>query len=86
MSLSRYVSMAGGYDDGAKKRKSFVIYMNGTAARKKFWSSPRIEPGCEIVVPNKPERKGATAGEILGYSSSLASIAAMIATIINVTK
>lgn len=86
MSLSDYVSMAGGYDDGAKKRKAFVIYMNGTAARKKFWSSPRIEPGCEIVVPTKPERKGATAGEILGYSSSLASIAAMIATIINVTK
>lgn len=86
MSLSDYVSMAGGYDDGAKKRKAFVIYMNGTAARKKFWSSPRIEPGCEIVVPTKPERKGATAGEILGYSSSIASIAAMIATIINVTK
>jgi protein involved in polysaccharide export with SLBB domain len=86
MNLSDYVSMAGGYDDGAKKRKAFVIYMNGTAARKRFWSSPRIEPGCEIVVPAKPERKGATAGEILGYSSSLASIAAMIATIISVTK
>lgn len=86
MSLSDYVSMAGGYDDGAKKRKAFVIYMNGTAARKKFFGAPRIEPGCEIVVPTKAERKGVTAGAILGYSSSMASIAAMIATIVNVTR
>jgi len=86
MSLKDYVSMAGGFDDGAKKRKVFVIYMNGTAARKKFFNSPRLEPGCEIVVPSKSNRKGATAGEILGYTSSTASIAAMIATMISVLR
>lgn len=86
MSLKDYVSMAGGYDDGAKKKRAFVIYMNGTAARKKFLHSPRIEPGCEIVVPSKLARKGATAGEILGYTSSTASIAAMIATMISVLR
>lgn len=85
-SLKDYVSMAGGYGDGAKKRKAFVIYMNGMAARKKWLSSPRIEPGCEIVIPNKPNRKGTSAGEILGYTSSVASIAAMMATFYNVFK
>jgi hypothetical protein len=60
--------------------------MNGTASRKTFWHNPRIEPGCEIVVPTKPERKGVSAGEILGFTSSIASIGAMIATILSVTK
>lgn len=86
MSLSDYISMAGGYDGDARKSKAFVIYMNGTASRKTFWHNPKIEPGCEIVVPTKPERKGVSAGEILGFTSSIASIGAMIATILSVTK
>lgn len=84
--LKDYISMAGGYGDGAKKRKAFVIYMNGMAARKRWFSSPRIEPGCEIIIPNKPNRRATSAGEILGYTSSVASIAAMMATFWNVMK
>lgn len=82
-SLNDYVSMAGGFGDRAKKSKSFVIYMNGTVAKGR---SSKIEPGCEIVVPTKPDKKGSSAAEILGIASSTASIAAMLATFYNVFK
>lgn len=42
----------------------------------------RIEPGCEIIVPQKPDRHGASLGEILGITSSLISTAAMVTTLI----
>lgn len=86
MNFKDYVEQAGGFDSRAKKRKSFVIYMNGTVARCKTFHKPRIEPGCEIVVPTKPDRKGVSAAEILGFTSSTASIAAMVATLINAIK
>ena len=77
--LKSYIAMAGGYGDRAKKGKTFVIYMNGTVAKGR---SSKIEPGCEIVVPSKPDRRGTTMGEMMGIASSTASIAAMIATIL----
>ncbi len=75
--------MAGGFGDRAKKSKSFVIYMNGTVAKGR---SSKIEPGCEIVVPTKSDKKGSSAAEILGIASSTAPIAAMLATFYNVFK
>ena len=45
----------------------------------------KIEPGCEIVVPNKITRKMSMA-ETMSLGSGMASIAAMIATIANVIK
>lgn len=85
-----YVSRAGGFAPNAKKSKSYVIYANGTIdrTRKIFFinSYPKVEPGAEIVVPRKPERKGLTAGEAVGLGSAISSMALIIVTIINSTK
>ena len=82
-----YIARAGGFAPEAAKRKSYVIYANGTANRthKIFFFNhfPRIEPGAEIYVPMKPERKGMSAGEIISLSSTLALV---IVTLINVVK
>nr|WP_314755616.1 SLBB domain-containing protein [uncultured Prevotella sp.] len=79
-----YIDQAGGWGNRAKKSHTFIIYMNGTVAR--VGHNTKILPGCEIVVPSKPKSNGNTLGQWLGIGSSVAGIAAMIATIANLTK
>lgn len=80
---SYYINAAGGYAQNARKSGAYVIYMNGMVAKVK--AGTKIEPGCEIVVPNKITRKMSMA-ETMSLGSGMASIAAMIATIANVIK
>lgn len=80
-----YLDQAGGYALNAKKSKKFVIYMNGQVARIKGRDKDKIEPGCEIIVPTKKNKK-VNVGEILGYASSFGSLATMFATISNLIK
>ena len=78
-----YVRQAGGYSEASRRSKVYVLYMNGTVATG---ASARVEPGCEIIVPKKPDREKLTASEIMSIGSSAASIAAMVATIVNLTR
>ena len=84
--LKHYINMAGGYGENAKKKKAYIIYLNGTVARAKKSDSDLIQPGCEIVVPTKSERKRLQLSEIMGLSSTTATIAAMVATLANTFK
>ena len=85
-SLRYYINQAGGYGNLAKKKKAYVVYMNGTVSRLKSRDKKAIEPGCEIIVPSKEEKKRMSTAEILGMGSTTASIAAMIATMGNLFK
>ena len=84
--LNHYINQAGGYGQRAHKNKVYVVYMNGTVAQVKGGSSKYIQPGCEIIVPNKPDKKGMSLGEIIGLSSSIASLGAIVATLLTLTK
>ncbi|MDD3254361.1 MAG: SLBB domain-containing protein [Parabacteroides sp.] len=84
--LNHYINQAGGYGQRAQKNKVYVVYMNGTVAQVKGGSSKYIQPGCEIIVPNKPDKKGMSLGEIIGLSSSIASLGAIVATLLTLTK
>lgn len=75
MGLDSYVRQAGGYSRLAMKSRPFVIYMNGKVATGR---RAKIEPGCEIVVPERPERQPVGIQNILGMSTSLASLALII--------
>ncbi len=77
--LDDYVEMAGGYSRLAMKGKAFVIYMNGQVATGR---RAKIEPGCEIVVPEKPERPRMSFPEILGISNSIATLGLLITNLI----
>ena len=55
--LKFYINQAGGYGNMAKKKKVYVVYMNGTVSRLKARNASAIEPGCEIIVPSKAEKK-----------------------------
>ncbi|CDB10520.1 putative capsular polysaccharide export protein [Bacteroides sp. CAG:633] len=83
--VSYYLSQAGGYSQHAKKSKKFIIYMNGQVSKVKGSGKDQIEPGCEIVVPNKKQSK-ANFGNILGYATSFSSLATMAATIVSLFK
>ena len=78
-----YLNQAGGYSQNAKKSKKFIIYMNGQVDKVKSWSH-KVEPGCEIVVPNKVKKN--TFANVMGYTTSFASLAMMVATIANLIK
>lgn len=79
-----YVNKAGGFGLRAKKRKTFVVYTNGTVAQ--VGHGAKIEPGCEIVVPSKRKREGLNFGQMLAAGTSMASLAAVIASIVSITK
>lgn len=77
-SKADYITSAGGYSDNARK-KSFIIYMNGTVSAK---ANAKIEPGCEIVVPEKPRREPMNVQSWVGLSTSVVSMAAMISSLL----
>ena len=82
--LEYYINQAGGWSDNSKKSKTYIIYMNGTVAKADRKHKPM--PGCEIVVPTKQRGHKLSTAELLAIGTSTASIATMIATIVNVLK
>jgi hypothetical protein len=43
-----------------------------------FTFRPKVKPGAEIIVPKKAEGKKVSTGELIGISSSIASLAGLI--------
>ncbi len=82
--MEYYINQAGGWSDNSKKSKTYIIYMNGTVAKADRKHKPM--PGCEIVVPTKQRGHKLSTAELLAIGTSTASIATMIATIVNVLK
>ena len=78
-----YINQAGGYSNKAKKSQTYIIYMNGTIAKVSEGAKPM--PGCEIFVPQK-KINTMTVAEKLAIGSASASIATMIATLVNILK
>ena len=87
-SIKHYISQAGGYANGARKTKAFIIYMNGQVAQIKGTGSGQIEPGCEIVVPIKDKSKADkwNIQTILGIASSIGSLGLTAASVANILK
>lgn len=71
--LGYYIDQAGGYSEMAKKNKVYVVYLNGSVAKAK--RNTPIEPGCNIIVPSKPEGKGFDWTKALSITSMLGSLA-----------
>ena len=79
-----YIGQAGGYANFADKKHKYIIYMNGQIAEIKSRNKSLIEPGSEIVVPNKTKRFRLT--DFLATSNSLVSMATMITAMIQFMK
>jgi len=77
------VNKSGGFTNNAKRSRLYVVYQNGDIASTKkflfFNNYPKLLPGSKIFIPKKPESKSTTSvGEIVGYTTSLVSIIALI--------
>ena len=83
-SVKYYLSQAGGYSANAKKSQKFIIYMNGQVAEVKGSGKKQIEPGCEIVVPNKTKKFNFA--NIVSNATSFASLATMLASLATMMK
>lgn len=85
--LKYYVSRSGGYTQGARKGRAYVLYANGDVETKSrflfFSSSPKIEQGAEIVVPQKVEVGALSPGERISILSTVVSMAAIVITAIS---
>ncbi len=77
-----YVRQAGGFGQSAKKKKSYVVYPNGTMAQ--VGHGAKITPGCEIIVPSKRRREPISAAQWISMGTGIASIGTMVATLIYV--
>lgn len=82
-----YVSQAGGFSLKARKGKSYVVYANGTAQKTAsflwFKNYPNIEPGAEIFVPQKRQKRPLSAGEIVGLATSFVTFGLLLETSLN---
>ena len=82
-SVSYYIEQAGGYSDNAKKRKKYMIAMNGHIYKAS--GRTKVEPGAEIIVPQKGEKKS-NLSNILGIATTATSLGTMAASIANILK
>lgn len=80
--LKYYIKNAGGTTDKGWLKKVYVMHPNGSAgASSSFFgirSYPSVQPGSKIIVPEKPERKGTSTGEVIGIASILTSLAGVL--------
>lgn len=81
-SFGYYIDAVGGTDAKGWKRKAYVIYPNGKAAVASSFlfirSYPKVKPGSQIIVPEKPQVKKTGVAEIIGFAGVLASVAGAV--------
>ena len=81
--LQYYIEQAGDYGQSAKKKRAYIVYMNGQVKKASKYKNNLIEPGCEIIVPTK-EESSFKLQNMLSIATTSASLATMIASIANI--
>jgi protein involved in polysaccharide export with SLBB domain len=83
-SFGYYLNAVGGVDAKGWKKKAYIIYPNGKAAVTSsflfFKNYPKVTPGSQIIVPERPEVKKMSTGEFVSIGSVIASLALLIVT------
>jgi len=83
--LKYYIDNSGGFKERSRKSNIYVRYANGQVKTTtnflffKFY--PKVKPGSIIVVPEKAEREKMSTQEVLGITSSIATLALIIQTL-----
>ncbi|MDC1105534.1 SLBB domain-containing protein [Prolixibacteraceae bacterium] len=89
LTVKKYINRAGGYGERSRRSKVYVVNANGTTAVTKnfilFRKYPKVLPGSEIIVPQKPIKQDQTV-KWISIGTSLATLATSILTIVNLTK
>lgn len=84
--FKQYISQAGGFSSRALRKSAYVLYANGSVKSTNrflfFNNYPPIKPGTEIFVPQRPERARVSPQQWIGISTGIASLAAIILTMV----
>jgi hypothetical protein len=79
-----YLGAVGGTDAKGWKKKAYIIYPNGKAAVSGTFffirTYPKVLPGSQIVVPEKPDNKKMSTGEWVSIASVMSSLALLMIT------
>lgn len=71
-----YISQSGGFTARSQRKRSFVVYANGSVDRTRkfmfFNIYPRVEPGSEVVIPRQTT-SSLTPQQILGQATAITS-------------
>lgn len=82
--INYYLNAVGGTDAKGWKKKAYVVYPNGKAAVTGsflfFKLYPKVTPGAQIIIPEKPETKKMSTGEWVSIGSVMTSLALLIVT------
>ncbi len=84
LTVLKAIRGAGGFKQNAKSSDVYVVYQNGDISATKnflfFKSYPNLKPGAKIIVPEKNTdiSNKVSVAEIVGYTTSLVSIIALI--------
>ncbi|MEI8129447.1 MAG: SLBB domain-containing protein, partial [bacterium] len=77
-SFKDYINSAGGFTSYALRSKAYVVYANGRASATGhfllFKSYPKIQPGSEVIIPKKREKKGTSIAEVAGFATVILSL------------
>jgi protein involved in polysaccharide export with SLBB domain len=90
LKFRKMIKSSGGYADNALKSRAYVLHPNGNVKSTvsflflRFY--PRLKPGDEVYVPQKPEKQPISRMEAVGLTSGFASLAGVIFAIINSLK
>lgn len=81
----KYIKHSGGFGPRAYKKLTYVVHANGESESVRhilfFRKYPKVRPGSEVVVPQKPEPK-LQAPAYVSMGSTLVSMAAIIVTLL----
>lgn len=85
ISLVEYVNSAGGFSTNAARKRTYVVYPNGSVkgtSRFLFFNNyPTILPGAQIFVPDKGVVRRASVAELVGIGSSITTLVVLLLTV-----
>lgn len=85
--LKKYINGSGGFSYNAYKKATYVVYPNGSvegATKFLFFNNyPKVTAGSEIFVPKRAPRQKLNLATLVGLSTAVASMAAIVVSLLN---
>ena len=88
--FKNYIAESGGFTQIAERKRSYIIYANGSVDRTRsflfFKNYPSVRPGAEIIVPEKPPKDSQSFQQAAIISSTLATLSLVLIRVLDVIE